>query len=86
MLFITTGFAVFFIHALITIPELFSDTYWLAITENVHLFIHMIALVLIDRSDSQGFAPIPSYAVNLTVAAPGKGDLNHDALVPDVLA
>ncbi len=47
MLFITAGFAVFFIHALVTIPELFSDTYWIAITENVHLLIHLIALALI---------------------------------------
>jgi predicted transporter len=47
MLFITAGFAVFFVHALITVPELFSDTYQIAMSENVHLFIHLIALVLI---------------------------------------
>ncbi len=47
MLFITAGFAVFFVHALITIPELFSDTYEVAISENVHLLIHLTALVLI---------------------------------------
>jgi hypothetical protein len=47
MLFVTAGFAVFFVHALITIPELFSDTYQIAISENVHLFIHLLALVLI---------------------------------------
>jgi len=47
MLFVTAGFAVFFVHALITIPELFSDTYQIAMTENVHLLIHLIALVLI---------------------------------------
>jgi len=47
MLFVTAGFAVFFIHALITIPELFSDTYQIAMSENVHLLIHLIALVLI---------------------------------------
>lgn len=47
MLFVTAGFAVFFIHALITVPELFSDTYQLAMSENVHLLIHLIALVLI---------------------------------------
>lgn len=47
MLFVTTGFAVFFAHALITIPELFSDTYQIAMSENVHLLIHLIALVLI---------------------------------------
>ncbi len=47
MLFITAGFGVFLIHALITIPELFSEAYAIAITENVHLLIHLIALVLI---------------------------------------
>lgn len=47
MLFITAGFAVFFIHALITVPELFSDSYQIVMSENVHLFIHLIALALI---------------------------------------
>jgi hypothetical protein len=47
MLFVTAGFAVLFIHALITIPELFNDTYQIAMSENVHLLIHLIALVLI---------------------------------------
>jgi peptidoglycan/LPS O-acetylase OafA/YrhL len=47
MLFVTAGFAVFFIHALITVPELFSDTYQVAMSENVHFLIHLIALVLI---------------------------------------
>ena len=47
MLFVTAGFAVFFVHALITIPELFSDAYQVAMSENVHLLIHLIALVLI---------------------------------------
>jgi len=47
MLFVTVGFAVFLVHALITVPELFSDTYQLAMSENVHLLIHLIALVLI---------------------------------------
>lgn len=47
MLFVTAGFAVFFVHALITIPELFSDTYQIAMSENVHLLLHLIALALI---------------------------------------
>jgi predicted transporter len=47
MLFVTVGFAVFFVHALITVPELFSDTYQVAMSENVHFLIHLIALVLI---------------------------------------
>jgi len=47
MLFVTVGFAVFFVHALITVPELFSDAYQIAMSENVHLLLHLIALVLI---------------------------------------
>lgn len=45
MLLITIGFGIFFVHALITIPELFSDVYMLALDENMHLFIHLIALI-----------------------------------------
>jgi len=47
MLLFSIGFAVFFIHALITIPEIFSDAYQIAISENLHLFIHLVALVFI---------------------------------------
>jgi hypothetical protein len=47
MLFVSVGFAVFFVHALITIPELFSDAYQIAMNENLHLFIHLIALAFI---------------------------------------
>jgi ABC-type uncharacterized transport system permease subunit len=47
LLLVTAGFAVFFVHALITIPELFSDAYQIAMSENVHLLIHLIALALI---------------------------------------
>jgi ABC-type uncharacterized transport system permease subunit len=45
MLLITAGFAVFFIHAILTIPELFSNAY--QINENLHLLIHLIGLALI---------------------------------------
>jgi len=47
MLLISVGFAVFFAHALITIPELFSDAYQITMNENLHLLIHLIALVFI---------------------------------------
>ena len=47
MLLVSVGFAVFFVHALITIPELFSDAYHIAMSENVHLLIHLIALIFI---------------------------------------
>lgn len=47
MLLISAGFAVFFAHALVTIPELFSDAYQIAMNENLHFLIHLIALVFI---------------------------------------
>jgi len=47
MLLITAGFGVFLVHALLTIPELFSPAYAIAMSENVHLLIHLIGLVLI---------------------------------------
>jgi len=47
MLLIAAGFGVFFVSSIITIPELFNEAYAIALEENVHLFIHLIALVLI---------------------------------------
>ena len=47
MSLVSMGFAVFFVHALITIPELFSDAYHIAMSEDVHLLIHLIALIFI---------------------------------------
>ena len=46
LLFISAGFGIFFIHALIYIPELFWGHIY-GIDENTHLVIHLIALVLI---------------------------------------
>lgn len=45
MLLISAGLAIFFTHALITIPELISEAYQIALTEDVHLFIHLTALI-----------------------------------------
>jgi hypothetical protein len=45
LLFLSTGFGIFFVHALIYIPELFGDTY--NIGENTHLIIHLVALLFI---------------------------------------
>ena len=47
MLLITTGFGVFFVHALITLPELVSDAYQIILNEDMHLLIHTIALIFI---------------------------------------
>ena len=44
LLFLSAGFGVFFIHAIITIPEMF---YNFVITENIHLLIHLLALTFI---------------------------------------
>jgi len=45
LLFISAGFGIFFVHALIYIPELFWGS--IGIDENTHLVIHLVALVLI---------------------------------------
>jgi hypothetical protein len=45
LLFLSTGFGIFFVHALIYIPELFGPTY--TISENTHLIIHLVALLFI---------------------------------------
>jgi uncharacterized membrane protein YhfC len=44
LLFISIGFGVFFIHALLTIPELFNVY---TIDENTHLLTHLIGLMFI---------------------------------------
>jgi len=46
-LLISIGFAVFWVHALITIPELFSETFHIVLDENSHLFLHFVALIFI---------------------------------------
>ena len=47
MLLISIGFGIFFVHALVYIPELFLEEYHLLLTENAHLLIHLIALIFI---------------------------------------
>jgi hypothetical protein len=47
MLLIFIGFAIFFVHALIALPELVNETYHIALDENMHLLIHLIGLVFI---------------------------------------
>ena len=44
LLFISIGFGIFFVHALIYIPELFAT---FVLSENAHLLIHLVALVFI---------------------------------------
>ena len=44
LLFLSAGFGVFFVHAVVTIPEMF---YNFVINENTHLLIHLLALSFI---------------------------------------
>ena len=46
LLFISVGFGVFFVHAIITIPELFFGIGYM-IDENTHLLIHLVGLFFI---------------------------------------
>jgi hypothetical protein len=45
--FITAGFGLMFLHAILLMPEIMLENYTMGFTENTHLFIHFIALVLI---------------------------------------
>ena len=45
LLLLSAGFGIFFVHALIYIPELFGPIY--TIDENTHLIIHLVALLFI---------------------------------------
>ena len=47
MLLIFVGFTVFFVHAVISLPELINETYHIALDENMHLLIHLIGLIFI---------------------------------------
>jgi hypothetical protein len=47
MLLITTGFGVFFVDGLISLPELVNETYAIAMTEEMHMLIQLIGLVFI---------------------------------------
>ena len=46
LLLISIGFGVFFVHAIITIPELFFGIGYM-IDENTHLLIHLVGLFFI---------------------------------------
>jgi hypothetical protein len=47
MLLISVGFGIFFAHALISLPEIFSNAYDIFLNENMHLLINLIALTFI---------------------------------------
>lgn len=47
MLLISVGFGVFFVHALISLPELVNDAWAIALNEEMHLLIPLVGLVFI---------------------------------------
>jgi len=47
MLLISAGFGVFFMHGLISLPELVNDAWAIALNEEMHLFIPLVGLVFI---------------------------------------
>ena len=47
MLLLTIGFALFFVHGLISIPELFNQAYNIEFTEDIHLLIDAIAVLFL---------------------------------------
>jgi hypothetical protein len=44
---LTIGFGLFFVHGLISIPEIFNSAYNIAFTDSLHLLIDAIALLII---------------------------------------
>jgi hypothetical protein len=47
MLLITIGFGIFFLNALVLMPELFSQDIDMLISQNLHLFMNLMGLILI---------------------------------------
>jgi hypothetical protein len=46
-LLLTAGFGLFFIHAVIAIPEIFNQTYNSELTDSIHILMDGAALVLV---------------------------------------
>ena len=46
-LLVTIGFALFFVHGLISIPELFIPVYDVDFTDSIHLLLDAIAILII---------------------------------------
>jgi hypothetical protein len=47
MMLISVGFGVFWVHALISLPELVNEAYNIALDENMHLLIPLVGLIFI---------------------------------------
>jgi uncharacterized protein (DUF486 family) len=46
--FITLGFGILFIDSILLIPELMFENFTMGFTDNVHLAIHLIAMIFIS--------------------------------------
>jgi len=47
MLFLSIGFGLFFVHGIISIPEIFSNSYNVVFTDSIHLLIDGVALLFL---------------------------------------
>ena len=47
LLLFTFGFGLFFLHALLYMPELMIGEFTFKLSENVHIFLNLVALVII---------------------------------------
>jgi hypothetical protein len=47
LLFIAIGFGIFFIHALLYMPEIMFQSFTIEFTENLHIALNLLALILI---------------------------------------
>jgi hypothetical protein len=47
LLFIATGFGIFFIHALLYMPDIMFQSFTIEFTENLHIALNLVALLLI---------------------------------------
>lgn len=47
MQLLTIGFGLFFVHGIISIPEIFNQAYNIAFTDSLHLLIDAVAILFI---------------------------------------
>jgi hypothetical protein len=47
MTYFTLGFGTFFLQAILLMPELMLENYTMQFTENVHLFVQLVALTFV---------------------------------------
>ncbi len=47
MAYITAGFGLMFVHAVLLMPEVMLENITMGFTDNTHLLVHLIALLLV---------------------------------------